>query len=124
MPAVNTYIKPKPEQEQPEPKPKKGLWGKISSTKIKVSDDVAIKYLPYLLYLTVLGIIYIANAHNAEKLAGEITKTQREVKKLQMEYSTLKYEFMNANNKERVALKLKQMGLQPNDKSVIRIKKK
>jgi len=120
MPAVNTYIKPKEEKVKKE---RKGIFGKIASYKINIKDDLALKYIPYLLYMTFLGIIYIANNHNAEKLAGQITKVERDVKVKQMEYSTLKYEFMNANNKEQTAKQLKQMGLYPNDKPIVRISK-
>ena len=119
MAAVNTYIKPK--EEKKEKKKPTGFLGRVSSYKVRMKDDLAIKYLPYLLYMTLLGIIYIANNHNAEKLAGEITKLEREVKVKQMEYSTLKYEFMNASRKAEIAQKLRSMDLYPNDRPVIRI---
>ena len=120
MAAVNTYIRPKEEKEEKKPK---GFFGRMASQKVKMKDDLALKYLPYLLYMTFLGVIYIAINHNAEKLAGKITKMERDVKVLQMEYSTLKFEFMNASNKVRVAEKLREMGLYPNDTPIIEIEK-
>jgi hypothetical protein len=122
VPAVNTYIKPK-EEEKKEEKPN-GFWGKNISPKFKMGDDAGIKYLPYLLYLTFLGLIYIANNHNAEKLAGQITELERNVKVQQMEYSTLKFEFMNASNKVRIASRLRGLGLHPNDQPIFKINSK
>ena len=123
MPAVNRYIKP--DEKKAKKKKKRGKrpswFNKMAGIKVKVGDDVALRYVPYVIFLTFLGLIYIANNHNAEKLAGKITKLEREVKQLQMEYGTLKYEFMNKHNKEQIAAKMKRMGLYPNDKPIIKV---
>ena len=122
--AVNRYIKQEDEAEKAKKKKKRKMpnWmNKISSVKVSFGDDNAFRYIPHMVFLTVLGIVYIANNHNAEKLAGKITKTEREVKVLQMEYGTLKYEFMTKHNKDEIADELKKMGLYPNDKPVVKV---
>lgn len=122
--AVNRYIKPEEEAEKAKQKKKRKLpnWmTKISSVKVSFGDDQAFRYIPHMFFLTILGIVYIANNHNAEKLAGKITKAEREVKVLQMEYGTLKYEFMTKHNKDEIADELKKMGLYPNDKPVVKV---
>lgn len=100
-----------------------GFWQRFSTLKVELSmsDDSALRHVPFLMYLTLLGLIYIANNHYAEEVAGRITKKERVVKELQMEYSTLKYEYMTASNKEEVASKLEKMGLVPNDKLITKI---
>lgn len=98
-----------------------GRWSKVK-VKMPFQDDSALKHLPYLIFLTLLGIVYIANSHYSEALAGKITKMEREVKNLQMEYGTLKYEYMTASNKEEVAKQLEEMGLVPNDEHITKIK--
>lgn len=120
--AVNRYIKPEDKETKKKKKSKRtSLFGKMSGFKVKIGDDVALRYVPYVIFLTFLGLIYIANNHNAEKLAGKITKLEREVKKLQMEYGTLKYEFMNKHNKADIESKMKKLGLYPNDKPIIKV---
>ncbi len=74
MPAVNTYIKPKEEEKKKKPENPNSFWNRMGARKLKMGEDAGIKYLPYLLYLTFLGLIYIANNHQAEKLAGQITE--------------------------------------------------
>lgn len=123
MAKANRYIKPEEEKAKKKRKRRqKPEWmKKFSSIKVGFGDDAGLRYVPHVLFLTVLGIIYIANNHAAEKAAGEITKLEREVKYLQMEYGTLKYEFMNVHNKASIARDLKKIGLYPNDRPIIKI---
>lgn len=44
----------------------------------------------FLIYLCVLGITYIANAHYAEKNVRKIQLMQREIKELKWEYTEVK----------------------------------
>ena len=123
MPAVNRYIKSEDEKK----KKKKGKvqmpsWmKKLAALKVRFGDDVALRYIPYVIFLTMLGLVYIANNHQAERLAGKITKLEREVKVLQMEYGTLKFEFMNRYDRAKISGELKEMGLYPNDKPIVKI---
>ncbi|MGB0522813.1 MAG: FtsL-like putative cell division protein [Flammeovirgaceae bacterium] len=122
MAKKNRYIKPEEEAKKKKRQRAMPKWlKKFSTPKVSFGDDVAFRYIPYVVFLTCLGLIYIANNHNAEKLAGKITKIEREVKVLQMEYGTMKYEFMNKHNKARIAKDLKKMGLYPNDKPVVKV---
>lgn len=98
-----------------------GRWSRVK-VRLPFQEDSALKHVPFLIFLTLLGIIYIANSHYSEAKAGQITKLEREVKNLQMEYGTLKYEYMTASNKEEVAQKLEEMGLVPNDEHITKIK--
>jgi len=122
MPAVNRYVRPDEKEAKKKKKSKRPSWlGKVSGFKMKLGDDVALRYVPYVIFVTFLGLIYIANNHGAEKLAGKITKLEREVKQLQMEYGTLKYEFMNKHNKAQIESKMRKVGLYPNDKPIIKV---
>jgi Bacteriodetes cell division protein (FtsL-like) len=48
----------------------------------------------YLLFLGFLSIIYIANAHFAEKSIRDIQKAEKEIKELKWEYISIKSETM------------------------------
>ena len=47
-----------------------------------ITDKIILKNLGYILMLTLLGAIYIANRFHAEKLTRETTRLQKEVKDL------------------------------------------
>lgn len=98
-----------------------GRWSRVK-VRMPFQEDSALKHVPFLVFLTLLGIVYIANSHYSEAKSGQITKLERKVKDLQMEYGTLKYEYMTASDKEEVARRLEQMGLVPNDEHITKIK--
>jgi uncharacterized membrane protein YciS (DUF1049 family) len=50
-----------------------------------VTEKIILKNLGFILLLTILGAIYIANRFHAEKLTRETTRMQREVKDLRSE---------------------------------------
>ena len=59
-----------------------------------LSAELLFKNLLFVLFISLLGLIYIANAHFAEKKVRQIQSMQREVKQLRWEYMTLKSENM------------------------------
>lgn len=46
--------------------------------------------IQFLVFISVLGLFYIANTRNAEKLYTEVQKLQNEVKELRWDYTTKK----------------------------------
>ncbi|MEH0156805.1 FtsL-like putative cell division protein [Limibacter armeniacum] len=78
---------------------------------VRVDNISAFKYMPYLIFITFLGIIYIANTFRAEKLHHRINKMQKEVELMRVDYQTLKYDFINASKRSKIAEKVKKMGL-------------
>lgn len=83
-----------------------------------------VQYLPYVLYLTGIGIFYIGNSHYAEKTIRSITKIQNEVEDLRADFTTLKADYMKDSKQSEVADKVEKIGLkessQPPYKLVIR----
>lgn len=59
-----------------------------------LSAELLFKNLLFVLFISLLGLIYIANAHFAEKKVRQIQSMQRDVKQLRWEYMTLKSENM------------------------------
>lgn len=76
-----------------------------------VSKEAATDMLPYLIFLCVLGMVYIANSHMAMKNIRDIDKLNREVKELSTEYKSLKSDLMFKSKMTEVAKKVDTLGI-------------
>jgi len=97
----------KEEQEKPGFKIRELLDGTIL-----VRENV-LKQLPFVLFLTVLGIIYIGNRFHAERMVRKISEMKTEVGNLRSEEITITSELMNISRPSEVAALVasKNMGL-------------
>lgn len=59
-----------------------------------LSKQAATDALPFVLFLSVLAIIYIGTKHSAENNIREIDKLNKEVKELSWDFKTLKADLM------------------------------
>lgn len=76
-----------------------------------LSKDQLVNALPYLFFLTFLGICYIANGYQAERLIRRLYKTNNEIKELRSEYITTKSELMYVSKQSQVAKATHALGL-------------
>jgi hypothetical protein len=76
-----------------------------------VTEKIILKNLGYLLLLTLLGAIYIANRFHAEKITRETTGLQREVKDLRAESLSTSADLMYASKQSEVFRLVKERGL-------------
>ena len=74
-------------------------------------EGFPVKYLPKILFVTILGLIYISNTHYAEKTVRKINNIQAEVEDLRADYTTLKSDLMFASKQSEVAKKVKDFEL-------------
>lgn len=74
-------------------------------------DGFPVKYLPKIMFVMVLSLIYISNTHYAEKTVRRISAMQAEVEDLRADYTTLKADLMFASKQSEVARKVSGMGL-------------
>lgn len=77
-----------------------------------LSKDNVIRSMPYLFFLTFLGICYIANGYYAEKTVKEIYKINTELKELRSEYITIKSELNYRSKQSQVAKAIRPYGLE------------
>lgn len=75
-------------------------------------NEVPVKYVPHILFITLLGIIYVGNTHFSEKTQRKVSRLQIEVEDLRADYTTLKAEYMYARLQSEVAKKIKKQGLE------------
>lgn len=74
-------------------------------------EGFPIQYLPKILFVMMLGLIYIGNTHYSEKTVRKINNIQAEVEDLRADYTTLKSDLMFASKQSEVARKVKVYGL-------------
>ncbi len=84
-------------------------------------DGFPVKYLPKILFATLLSLIYISNTHYADKATRSIKKMQTEVEDLRADFITLKSEVMFGSKQSEVARRVKSMGLQESMKPPFKV---
>lgn len=77
-----------------------------------VSKEAATEMLPFIVFLAMLGMFYIANRHFAERNIRAIDKLNKEVKELSWDYKTLKADLMLKSTQTEVAKLVDTLGLQ------------
>ena len=74
-------------------------------------EGFPVKYLPKILFVLFLSLIYISNTHYSEKTLRKINKTQTNVEDIRADYTTLKADLMFASKQSEVARRVKALGL-------------
>jgi len=122
-----------PPQEQPTEKKSapKNRGNKIARSFLNIfsgnflSKDNVIHQLPFLVFLTLIALGYIANGYYAEKSVREISRINTELKELKSEYITTKSELMFMSNQSEVAEASASLGLKesttPPKKIVVKV---
>jgi len=80
-----------------------------------LTREAMTRQLPFVLFLTVLAVLYIGNRYHAERMVRKITETELEVKNLRAEQITIAAELMNISKPSEVAaiVDAKNLGLKP-----------
>lgn len=80
-------------------------------TKGIVSKESVTGLLPFVFFLAFLGMIYIANRHQAEKTVRAIDKVNREVKELSWDFKSTKAELAYKSTLTEVAKRVDTIGV-------------
>ncbi len=75
-------------------------------------EGFPVQYLPKILFVIFLGLLYISNTHYADKTTRTIDRAQSEVEDLRADFTTLKADVMFASKQSEVARRVKSMGLE------------
>lgn len=70
-----------------------------------------IRYIPYILFITGLGIFYIGNIHYADKNIRRLEQLKHEVNDMRSEYTTLNADYMYKSKQSEVARKVESLEL-------------
>ena len=89
-----------------------------------ITTDEATRALPFVLYVALIGMIYIGNRHFAEKNIRDIDKLSKEVKELNWDYKVAKAELAFKSTLTEVAKRADTLGvresIQPAQKLMVR----
>lgn len=76
-----------------------------------VHYQTIIRNLPFVFFLAAVAILYIANAHYAEKNVRELNQIERKMNEMRWEYMTTKSELENISKQSEVAKLVEPTGL-------------
>lgn len=76
-----------------------------------LANDKAIKHLPFVMFLTALALVYIANAYYVERKVVKIQKLNQRVKDLHTNYVSVKADLMFSMKQTEIATKMAESGL-------------
>lgn len=69
------------------------------------------KAAPFIVFLMILGIVYISNIFKVEKTKRQIDDLEEELRQLRYEYITSRSKLMNESKPSEIVLKLKDTGI-------------
>ena len=75
------------------------------------SKDMLLNVMPYIFFLAVIGLFYIANSYYSERTIRDIDAITKELKTLRTEYITGKSELMIVSKQSEVARSVAPQGL-------------
>ncbi|HEY0273836.1 MAG TPA: FtsL-like putative cell division protein [Chitinophaga sp.] len=90
-----------------DPAARKRAW------RLRINYRFIVQHTPYILFLSGLALLYIANTHLTEKKIWRINKLDKEIKELKWEYISLKSELMFNSKVSEVSQKVSDQGLKP-----------
>src|ERR1041384_5774682 len=91
-------------EEKPQRRSSKKNWlyGSLDLSRW-VHHQTVIRNLPFIFFLAIIGILYIANAHYAERNVREISDIEKRLNELRWEYMTTKSELEYMRKQSEVA---------------------
>lgn len=87
----------------------KGLSSVFSGTFL--TTDRTLQHLPFILFLALIAVFYIANGYYADDKIREVNKVSNQLKELRSEYISTKSELMFASKQSEVAKSALELGL-------------
>ncbi|MFN7118639.1 MAG: FtsL-like putative cell division protein [Saprospiraceae bacterium] len=75
------------------------------------SSDLILKQLPVILFLGFLGMVYIANAHLAERNVRRIQLMTKDIQELRWQYESIRAEIMYSSKHSEIEEQVRPLGL-------------
>ena len=107
-PSISAEI---PAQEKPKPKRKKITPLKSIIQGTILTRDKAVNQLPFLFFIVLIAVLYIANSYNADKVIIESTRIKKANEEYRYAYISTHSRLMNVSRQSELAQKLVNTGL-------------
>lgn len=76
-----------------------------------LTRQAVLRQLPFILFLTLLAVLYIANRYNAMRMTRQVNELQAEIRELRARSITMAAELMNISRQSQVAKMVQEKGL-------------
>lgn len=113
-----------PEQESAQAAPAAGKQGSWKDLVEKISYQGIVRNMPYLMFVTLLCILYITNNNRAISLTRSINDKSKELKELRWRYMDIQSRLMYQTSETQLIPRAEVLGLKPLDKPAFEIKVK
>ena len=113
--AKNTYKSPK----------RPGLFAYLECTlpfKGLFVDGLPVRYVPLVLYVFLLGLLYVGNTHYHEKMVRQISRLELAVGALRVDFTALKASYMLDSKQSAVAKRVAPLGIYETNQPPLKIK--
>jgi len=87
----------------------KGLSSVFSGTFL--SNEKTLQHLPFIVFLALIAVFYIANGYYADDKIREVNKISNQLKELRSEYISTKSELMFTSKQSEIAKSVEPLGL-------------
>lgn len=87
------------------------LLDRVTSVDSLFREGLPVRYLPHLLFVMLLVLLYIGNTHYGNRMNRNIQRLKQETEDLRADYTTLKSDYMEASKQSEVARKVAAFGL-------------
>ena len=77
----------------------------------RFSSAAFVGYIPFIAFVGLLAILYIANRHYAERTIRQIDHVSKEVKEMTWDYKSLSADLMKLTTQSEIAKRVDTMGL-------------
>ncbi len=84
-------------------------------------DGIPVRYMPKILFVAFLLVLYIMNSYLIEKKRIRIQKVKAEIEDLRTDYTTMKADYMFKGKQSEVAKRVSSMGLKESSEPPFRI---
>jgi len=79
--------------------------------KVLFNYQSIVRNIPFILFLSMLAIVYIFNGHYSDKLMMKTTAVEKNVKELEYEYKTIKSEVIFRSKPSEIVRAVEPLGL-------------
>ncbi len=85
-------------------------------------DGLPVRYIPPILFLLLLGLLYVGNTHHHEKMVRQINRLEQEVGELRVDFTSLKASYMLDSRQSAVAERVAHLGLYEGNRPPFKVK--
>ena len=86
------------------------LLDRVTSMDGLFREGLPVRYLPHVLFMMFLTLLYIGNTHYGNRMNRNIQRLKLETEDLRADYTTLKSDYMEASKQSEVARKVAAYG--------------